>query len=233
MNIQLYDKLTLLCMATAVTSAVLFDRIEPYGWVAAVLGIGSASASVLMYLFLRDRETDQEFSESEPGTRDVASRGHLSRVSALPSVAALPDAYGGSYHANAHLEASPTDSPERVVVATDVESTKRQVAFDVRESVYLVDPDQWAGSAWMIMEIGSAGEPDDRVHIKRHKRTFDTLDEAGFRRISSDALWMPVLMATEVAGLSRRFRKESRRQKSFPSPEALSVLPGLKERLYH
>ena len=234
MNIQLYDKITLLCMATAVSSAVLFDRIEPYGWVAAVLGIGSASVSIVIYLFLREREADEDVSETESGDGDVALSGHPSRTSALLRVPALPHAYGGSYDANARLEVSPADSPATVVAAADAESTRGQVAFDLRESVYLVDPDQWAGSAWMIMEIGDAEEPHVRVHINRQKRTsFDDPHEARFGRTPWHLLWIEVLMAPELPGLSRAFRKESRRQKPFASPEALSVLPSLKERRYH
>ena len=233
MNIQLYDKLTLLCMAAAITSAVLFDKVEPYGWVAAALGIGSASASILMYLFLRERETDQDVSETENGDHDVALRSDLPpatqsvRLAALSSVDSASDAIAPS---KVHL----AGSRKSLVSATTAGSSKRRVALDIREPMYIVESHPWAGSAWVIMEIGHAGEPDAGVHIKRQKRTsFDTLDEAGFGRTSWGPLWITVFTATELAGLSRGFRKESRRQKSFASPEALSVLPGVKERLYH
>ena len=218
MSIQLYDKLTLLCMAAAIGSALLFDKIAPYSWVAGALGIVSACASISMYLFFRERQTDVD--EAEAGDRATASRADLSPASGKSPV------WIRSSTSIARQASLPSKVPVFVsfkgtMSATAGASRERESGLGVHESINIAQTGRRTSSTWMVIEIGIAGEAVVRVRTKRRKRI-----------TSWDSLLVTASGLNELAELKRNFRSEDRRQSGFASPE---ILPegSPEERLYH
>ena len=224
-------------MAAAVGSAIIFDKIEPYSWIAAALGIVSACTSISMYLFWREKDTDQDVSETKKEILDVASSHDWSSASDVTSSLvrsiALPPVFVGSRPSEV-FSSKVLSSVGSVKRAISIASYKGELELVFRQSIHTTGSKRGAGSTWMIVGLDEAGAPALRVHTRWQKRTLFAISrESRLGGISSEPLWISALVASGFGDVSRGVTKEARRQKPFVWPDVLSELANPKERLSH
>ena len=187
MTSDLYDKLSLLCMAAAVSSALLFDKIEPYSWIAAIFGIVSACASISMYLFSREKEPGQRVNEPHTGNLRVKSSTGVFPKGFRYSSARVENAPVGIY-GGASPEAASVAVEDLIAVLAQA-SSKSVLSQGTRELTALGEVKRSVSGTWMTVTIDEAGESVVRVHAKRRKWSLFPVPEEPRR---TGTLWDPL-----------------------------------------